>query len=77
MRGKSPTAISSEFVAAPVILARAFFQRREVRRASIQERRRPLERDLIAVSWQIGRRRIRVAFLGTVEFADLAQVDLR
>jgi hypothetical protein len=43
----------------------------------MQKRRRPLERGPLAVRRQIGRRRIRVAPLGAIEFADFAQVDLR
>src|SRR6266481_2832698 len=38
---------------------------------------RPLERGLLAVGWQVRRRRIRVALFGAVELADLAEVDLR
>jgi hypothetical protein len=39
--------------------------------------RRPLERGLLAVGREVRRRRIRVALFGAVEFADLAEVDLR
>src|ERR1700692_4104940 len=38
---------------------------------------RPLERGLVAVGWQLGRRCIRVALFGAVELADLGEVDLR
>ena len=39
--------------------------------------RGPLEGSLFAVDRQLGWRGVRVAFLGTVQFADLAEMDFR
>jgi hypothetical protein len=44
----------------------------------MRERWRPLlVRGLLAVGRQVGRRRIRVALFGAVEFADLSDTDFR
>jgi len=59
-----------------VVISKTHNKRCSRRRTSGQEKWRPLKRGLIAVSRQIWRRCIRIALLGAVEFANLAEMDL-